>query len=184
MFCLFLLISKRNTVIIKDDNSPKPQELSYVAGLELHALGNKKDYSLQRQLYKANGTATDLLKNYVAFIRSMVPIMWKQFAWDDGYWDTADEEMNGFGCLPNLADARIDGFSWYDVDYPTNLNRPKLVDLIVHPPVVNMIYGQTDSENTIEIEASVPVASITVYPGILEVERGDIIEIEAYGKNG
>lgn len=171
-----LLITKDNTIVIKDDGSTKPVEVSYISGIELHALNNEIDYPLMRQLFKSNRTATELLKQYAKIINDTVPIMWGQFTWDEGRWDVSDENMSGFGCLPHIADASIEGLSWYDPTNPLNTKRPELVELYIHPGDITIILG-----DECEIEYMQLVGSFVMHPNDVTIKRGDIIEIETYG---
>lgn len=109
-------ITSQNTIVLQGDDTLMDtiSTVSYISGLEMHQLHNKEDYHLQRQLFNVDNTATDLLKYYTDRIHSAVPIMWGQFHWDEGYWDTADEKMNGIAFIPNLMDAKISGFLKYN----------------------------------------------------------------------
>lgn len=90
------------------------REVSYIHGIEMHQLNNKQDYKLQNRLYHIDNTATSLLKYYAERIKAEVPIMWGQWKWDEGYWDVANEDMSGYGYIPNIIDSSIKGFRNYN----------------------------------------------------------------------
>lgn len=98
-------------IIIKaDSTATKDSEISYVAGVELRTLHNRKDISFSRLLYNQDGTGTKLLEKYVDYVKNRVPIEWGKFHWNIGYWDTSGGENGGVSYLPSLLDAKIDGF--------------------------------------------------------------------------
>lgn len=90
-----------------------PVMVSYVHGIEMHKLGDRSDVQLQRELLNLDNTASDLLKYYVERIHLEAPMDWGHFKWDESYWDTANPEVTGKAFVPNLQDARIDGFKAY-----------------------------------------------------------------------
>ena len=90
-----------------------PRTITYISGLEVHRLANEQDYKLRGRLFNVDNTATNLLKYYAGRIKSEVPIMWGQWKWDEGYWDVANENMSGYGCIPNIIDSKITGFKNY-----------------------------------------------------------------------
>lgn len=90
-----------------------PATISYLHGIEMHQLGNKQDLKLQQELLNLDNTASDLLKYYVERIHLEAPINWNHFRWDESYWDTANPEVTGTAFIPNLQDARIEGFKAY-----------------------------------------------------------------------
>jgi hypothetical protein len=90
-----------------------PATISYVSGIEMHTLHNHDDHKLRQRLFNVDNTGTNLLKYYAGRIRSEVPIMWGQWRWNEGYWDIADEDMSGYGYIPNIIDSKITGFKAY-----------------------------------------------------------------------
>jgi len=173
-------LTPNNTVVLKERYMDGSVLVSYNAGIEMHRLNNKKDYTLQRQLYNANGTATELLKNYAKTIKTMVPIMWNQFKFNEAYWDIADENMSGFGALPHISDASIEGFRWFTKDNPRNTIAPKLMELLVNDMEI------TIEESSVEFKTifSPILKAVNTHPKEIEAKGGEIIELSYHGSNG
>lgn len=91
----------------------EPTTVSYLHGIEMHQLHDKQDDKLRLELLNLDNTASDLLKYYVERIHLEAPINWGHFKWDESYWDTANPEVTGTAYIPNLQDARIEGFFAY-----------------------------------------------------------------------
>lgn len=108
-------ISKEgNVILLKNDNyKNKRRIVSYISGLEIHQLFNKKDVKLMNELYNPDGTATNLLKYYCNLLQNRVPTFWGNFKWDEGYWNTSDEDVGSQGYIPNISDSKISGFKNY-----------------------------------------------------------------------
>lgn len=107
--------SSDDYIVIKGtDINGGPVNVSYISGLEMHSLNNKKDKVLYNQLFQPNGLATYLLMRYVRRIKDEIPIEWDSFKWNDSYWDAALPENGGVACVPSLLDASIGGFEKYD----------------------------------------------------------------------
>lgn len=88
-------------------------DVTYTTGIELHSLNDEKDYKLKSELYNLDSTATPLLKKYFKDIHSISPIVWGEFVWDKAYWNITDKDVGGIAYIPNLLDAKIEGFSEY-----------------------------------------------------------------------
>lgn len=86
----------------------------YIAGVDLHALHDKSDTRFQQELFQIDGAATPLLKYYIDIIRDQVPMMWDQWKWNQGFWDTASTEMSGYGRIPSFHDADVSGWVGYN----------------------------------------------------------------------
>lgn len=173
-------ITPNNTVLLSPTFIEGSPLLQYNHGIEIHRLNNEKDYSLQRQLYNANGTATDLLKQYAKTIQTMVPIMWNQFKFNESYWDIADEEMSGFGCLPHISDASIDGFRWFTKDNPRNTESPKLLEIMANDVTIVL----EEPSVGLKVLYSPILKEVNTYPKEIETEGGEIIELSYHGQNG
>lgn len=87
--------------------------IRYIAGITIHELHDETDKEFQNTLYRIDGTATPRLHYYVENIRNVVPIMWGQFKWDEGFWDSTDAAFSGYGFIPSLYDAKINGWKDY-----------------------------------------------------------------------
>lgn len=102
-----------NIVIKGDKDYPENSKITYVTGIEMHSLNNKKDRSLQNQLFSSNGLATTLLLQYVSRIKGEIPIEWNSFKWNEGYWDANLPENGGVAFVPAIMDASISKFKDY-----------------------------------------------------------------------
>jgi hypothetical protein len=98
------------SVEIKPLNEGIVHDVSYIAGIQVHALNNKRDYAFQNTLYNPDGTATERLLYYVNRITTDVPIMWGSFLWDVGWWDSASKDLSGIEFIPNIWDPSIEGW--------------------------------------------------------------------------
>ena len=87
--------------------------VEYVSGIELHQLSNENDIPLYNQLVNIDGTATDMLKRYVNTLKTIAPIDWGDFVWNEAYWNFSDEDQSGMAYMSNLYDAKITGFKKY-----------------------------------------------------------------------
>lgn len=105
--------SHRTVILYSGAESQGPHVVRYIAGVNLHELHDKADTAFQKKLYRAEGSATTLLKAYVENIQNHVPIMWGQWRWNQGFWNIADENMSGFGFLPVMYDGRFTGWKTY-----------------------------------------------------------------------
>lgn len=103
-------VDHNNNIIIKPLNEFITHQISIVRGIEKYELHNKEDEKLFQLMYRENGLATPLLESWVAYIRKIAPVMWDDFQWDKGYWDTIDKDLTGVGYVPNHWDSSIDAW--------------------------------------------------------------------------
>lgn len=89
------------------------RSISYIAGVTMHELHNKKDLAFQDTLFDIDGRATSMLQYYVDIINSKVPITWNHFVWGVGFWDVANPDMSGYGVVPTFYDAEISNWKRY-----------------------------------------------------------------------
>jgi len=84
--------------------SPREAEVSYVYDVELNALHDDK---FRSNLFDSDGAPTPKLTGYVRTLSELVPIMWGQWKWDEGYWDVVEKNLMGLHVLPNRWDPRL-----------------------------------------------------------------------------
>ena len=89
-------------------------EVTYVSGLVLHQLHNKRDQKLQSELLKVDNTATNLLNYYIERIHAQASIAWGHFKWGEAAWDLSDQTQSGTAFAPNIWDANLSGFLSYN----------------------------------------------------------------------
>jgi hypothetical protein len=87
--------------------------VSYLSGITMHQLHDKRDTAFQNELFDIDGRGTAVLQYYVDIINSRVPIMWDNFVWGLGFWDVATPELSGYGMIPTFYDADISGWKRY-----------------------------------------------------------------------
>lgn len=106
---------ENNHIILQSDNNDAdlPPVVRYQLGVSLHTLHDKSDHAFQQELFSLDGHATSLLQYYVNHITNHVPIMWGQWRWEQGFWDTAEDTQGGQGYLPSFHDARISEWKTY-----------------------------------------------------------------------
>jgi len=97
-------------------NTGSESIVTYICGVELHSLSDKKDEKFQNQLYKTNKTATNKLKYYVNRITDDIPIMWGSFLWDRGWWDPAEKNLFGIDFLPSIWDPNVENWKYFEED--------------------------------------------------------------------
>lgn len=114
-----------NIIIKADKDLPDEVEVSYVSGIEMHALNNKEDRDLQNQLFQANGLATTLLLQYVKRVKDKIPVEWDSFRWNEGYWDANLAENGGIAFVPAIMDASISGLTYITPDEKRGLQHYK-----------------------------------------------------------
>jgi hypothetical protein len=95
------------------DNAGITQTVRFIVGVEVHEIHDNEDRSFQDTLYNLDGTATKLLKHYTTTIHNHVPIFWGQWKWNEGFWNTSDNDMIGYGYVPVLYDASFSGWNHY-----------------------------------------------------------------------
>ena len=110
-----VFINKDDNIVLLGDYKYKDvvRTVEYVSGVEMHQLSNRDDIPLFNELVKVDGTATDLLKYYTDRLKTLAPISWGYFVWNESYWDIAEEENGGLAFIPNLRDSKIKGFKKY-----------------------------------------------------------------------
>ncbi|WP_157066968.1 low copy number virion structural protein [Alicyclobacillus shizuokensis] len=90
--------------------------VSFIAGIEKYELHDQTNEQLYQLMFTPDGQATPLLRNWVAYIEKVAPIMWGRFTWDEGSWDTIDKAFTGLGYLPNMWDSDIEVWKNYTFD--------------------------------------------------------------------
>lgn len=101
-------------IIVGDSASPGvTRTVTYIAGVDLHKMGDRADYAFQDQLYTPQGTATALLEYYVEIITKHVPIMWGQLVYGVAHWDITATDLGGTGYLPAVFDANFTAWASY-----------------------------------------------------------------------
>lgn len=108
-----VFLTTSGTVLIKATGSSKPQNVSYVYGLEMHQLHNRDDIKLYNELFTVEGKAKAKLKQYIDILNSESPIFWNHFHWNEHYWDQNKANVSGVGYIPHLYDGSIQGFKNY-----------------------------------------------------------------------
>lgn len=108
-----VFLTAAGTVLLKASNSSKPQEVSYVYGLEMHQLHNRDDIKLYNELFTVEGKPKSKLKQYIDILNSESPIFWDHFHWNEHYWDQNEANVSGVGFIPHLYDGSIQGFKNY-----------------------------------------------------------------------
>lgn len=111
-----VFLTEAGTVVIKAyDKLPdtKTVDVTYVYGLEMHQLWNKKDTKLYNELFTVEGKAKSRLKMYIDILNSESPIFWDDFHWNEHYWDQNESNVSGVGFVPHLYDGSIRGFQNY-----------------------------------------------------------------------
>lgn len=110
-----IFINGHNQVVLK--GSPEDmfvvKEISYVCGLEMHEIHNKKDKKLNYEFFYQDNKPKEALIEYVKKLHNDIPIIWGKFKWDNSYWDITDEELGGVAFIPSTHDASIRGFEKY-----------------------------------------------------------------------
>lgn len=101
-------VDKNNNILINPRNEYKPHRISIVQGVEKYELHNREDVELHALMFEENGLATARFESWVQYIRKIAPVMWDDFQWDKGYWDTINKELTGIGYVPNHWDSNID----------------------------------------------------------------------------
>ena len=111
-----VFIDNNGRIIIKLDNiyQTKELEISYISGLELTPLIDLSN-KLSNELYKADGTPTELLLKYINHIKENSSILWNDFVYDEALWVKDEKEFteNHFAFIPTKFDASIKGFAKY-----------------------------------------------------------------------
>lgn len=111
-----VFITDAGTVLIKAFKDKMRRDkciVSYVYGLEMHQLHNRKDIKLYNELFTVEGKAKNKLRQYIDIINSEAPIFWDQFHWNEHYWDMNESNVIGVGYIPHLYDGSIRGFQSY-----------------------------------------------------------------------
>jgi|GEM_PF-2699476 len=88
-------------------------EISFIYGIEKYQLYDKAHPSLYKMMFTSDGQATPTLINWVEYINTIAPVMWDHFNWDEGFWDTIDQQLTGLGYVPNIWDSNIDVWREY-----------------------------------------------------------------------
>lgn len=108
-------LTEAGTVLIKGDPNTtlKDAEITYVYGLEMHKLWNRKDIKIYNELFTIDNKPKEKLKHYMEILNSEAPIFWNDFRWNEHYWDPNDENVSGLGKIPTMYDGSIKGFKRY-----------------------------------------------------------------------
>lgn len=78
------------------DYSGVTRTVSYVHGIEMHALHNKEDKVLQSQV---NMPGKPLLNYIREIVSTKAPILWGECIWDEFIWDMLDENTGSTGSI-------------------------------------------------------------------------------------
>lgn len=105
-------------IIIHPLNQKKEHVVSFIYGIKKHELHDRQDNELQQLMYHPNGQATSKLMHLASYINTVAPVMWGDFKWDEGFWDTISKELTGLGYIPNMWDTSIS--KWKDYTFTIN----------------------------------------------------------------
>lgn len=111
-----IFLTAAGTVLIKafkDKTIPPDSVVSYVYGLEMHQLHNRKDTKLYNELFTVEKKPKTKLKQYIDILNSESPIFWDSFHWNEHYWNQNEANVSGLGLIPHLYDGSIKGFRNY-----------------------------------------------------------------------
>ena len=113
-----IYIDKNNYVILKGDNNYKNKKanVTYIRSLSVCAFNSYDvNNSLSNELFKSDGTPTEILIEYIEQIKNESSILWNDFVYNDSIWikDSDDYYGNHFAFLPYRYDANIGGFAKY-----------------------------------------------------------------------
>lgn len=109
-------VDMNNNILINPLEEYTYHHISIVQGIEKYELHDKKNQELYNMMYKENGLATPLFESWVSYIRKIAPVMWDDFQWDKGYWDTIDKELTGIGYVPNHWDSNMENWKGVYID--------------------------------------------------------------------
>lgn len=104
-------IDNSGRIVLIPTGEEEPVEVSYIAGASIHELHDKEDAAFQRELYDIDGNETPLLTYYVEAIHRQAPIMWGNWRWDEGTWETGTMGYAGYTSLPVSYDAEFAGWA-------------------------------------------------------------------------
>jgi hypothetical protein len=110
------VIDEESNILIHPLYEGKEHVISFMRGIEKYELHDQQNEKLHRILFLPNGQATETFRNWVKYIRTVAPIMWDEFRWDEGFWDTIDKNLTGVGYLPNMWDSDIEVWRDYTFD--------------------------------------------------------------------
>lgn len=112
-----IYISPEGEIVLKrDEYKGEILDVSYIKGLSLEPLIDKHTNPvISNELYESDGSPTDLLKEYVKYIKDKgASILWGDFLYNEAAWVKSGEEFSGhFSFLPSRLDAKIGGFRKY-----------------------------------------------------------------------
>lgn len=94
--------NKEGRLVLKGDSDffEISRKLTYIHGIEMHALHNKNDKILQSQINEPGKPFLNYIKEV---IDTKAPILWGSFIWDESLWDIFDENIGSTG-------SRLDAF--------------------------------------------------------------------------
>jgi hypothetical protein len=103
-------------ILIHARNEKKSHTVSFIRNIQKYELHDKNNAELNRLMFEPDGQASETLERWVEYIKQVAPVMWGQFNWDEGYWDTISKELTGLGYLPNIWDSDITIWKDYTFD--------------------------------------------------------------------
>lgn len=109
-------INEKKQIVLKGNEKYKKisRIVSYVCGIEMHQLHNKKDIKLYNELYNADGSATKNLIYYTNKLSDICKIEWDKFIWNESYYDINNYDVGSLGFIPSFYDGKISGFKEYN----------------------------------------------------------------------
>lgn len=108
-----IYITESGTVLIKAHFLENEAEITYVYGLEMHQMHNRKDIKFYNELFTIEEKPKNKLKEYIEILNSESPIFWNNFKWNEHFWNQNDKDVSGVGFIPNLYNGSIAGFKKY-----------------------------------------------------------------------
>ena len=112
-----LYINADGYIVLKPDMYEEERDLtiSYITGIEINSLANSKSNKFSNEIYKADGTPSDLLVEYVDEIKNNSSILWNDFYYDETMWvkDEDEFEIGHYSFIPAKYDSSIKGFAKY-----------------------------------------------------------------------
>ena len=112
-----LYINADGYIVLKPDMYEEERDLtiSYITGIEINSLANSNSNKFSNEIYKADGTPSDLLMEYVDEIKNNSSILWNDFYYDETMWvkDEDEFEIGHYSFIPAKYDSSIKGFAKY-----------------------------------------------------------------------
>lgn len=102
-----ILVGPNGQLAIKGNfrYSGKQRSVSYAYGIRIHELFNFDDDWVKSALFDESGFFTAEAIRLKEELDRLAPVKWDYFIWGDALWDSGSS-----GILPDMYDARVDGF--------------------------------------------------------------------------